>query len=397
MKKSLLFLTTEIPSPPKSGGTLKTHYLLGHFQKEFEVFVLCFNKNSTHQESQEFKNRWKKNGIYQEKISLRRGLLNFVRSILASKTLNEYRNYSKTCKSFVNEKANSFDLLFVDHYEMAQYIPPHLKSKTILHQHNAEHLIWLRYLPFIKNPIKKGAVKYEAKRIRKAEKRAMNKSKITFAAPNDIANLKKLNPNTDFHTTLHLGDENLVKLAPIHFKDTQKHIYFLGSLDWEANIDGLLWFVNEVFPLILKKQPEVNLRIIGKSSDNRILELKSNPNIQLEGFVKNVDDVISKCRVHILPIRFGSGMKVKMIDALYRRIPTVSTSVGVESIDLTDKKHVLIADKKEKFAEATLLLLKNESLWVTMQKNISELIQHNYRWDSLLNQMTNVIHSMEKR
>jgi len=190
---------------------------------------------------------------------------------------------------------------------------------------------------------------------------------------------------TKFRETYHLGEDDLLNETLIKFGDTEKVIMFLGTLNWEANIDGLVYFMDKVFPEIIEKEPEAKLYIIGKDADIRITSrCENHDNILLTGFVENVEPFYKKARVFILPMRFGSGIKVKFLNALYRGIPTVSTDIGAEGLEVENEKHVLIANGIDDFGDKVVELLTAESKWTYIQKNGRELAQEKYLWKNHL-------------
>jgi glycosyltransferase involved in cell wall biosynthesis len=136
-------------------------------------------------------------------------------------------------------------------------------------------------------------------------------------------------------------------------------ILFIGGFKHKPNIDAVLWFVHEVFPLIRSKIPDAIFRVVGSYPTEQILELNAIPGVEIVGFVKETIDQINKACVSVAPLRFGAGMKGKVIEALSYGLPVVTTSFGAQGLNATDGKHLRIADEAFLFAEYVCECLRN--------------------------------------
>ncbi len=387
--KKMLYITTQLPCPPVSGGVIKSWRMLSHFSGIFELSLFCFFKGKDIKWKDQFERRIELKEFKYQEFEIRRSYKALINSYFRNKSLNLYRNYSSEAKKTIKEMLVGKDILFVDHYEMFQYVPKDFKGRVVLHQHNAEFVLWNRFASVEKSIIKRKFLFLESKRIELAEKEYCKRADMVLAAPNDIEQLMSLGIiDSKFRETYHLGEDELIHKEIIPFEKTEKIILFLGTLSWEANVDGLVHFIDEVFPEILKKEPETKLYIIGKDADQRIKSRAENTDsILLTGFVENVEPFYKKSRVFILPLRFGSGIKVKFLNALYRGIPTVSTAIGAEGIEVENNKHYLAANTDNEFASQVVELLSNQAQWEQIQKNGRELAQERYLWENHLKEI----------
>ena len=126
----------------------------------------------------------------------------------------------------------------------------------------------------------------------------------------------------------------------------------------------------------------------GKDPDARLLKAaQSFEFIVFTGFVKELDSYLKKTRVYIAPLRFGSGMKVKVLEGLYRGVPTVSTSVGAEGLKVQDEKHIMIANEPTAFAGKCIQLLEDEKCWNSLLANSRQIAREEYQWKPLFERM----------
>lgn len=387
--KKMLYITTQLPAPPVSGGVIKSWRMLEHFSTFCEVSLFCFFKGNDIKWKDQFERRLKLKEFQYQEFEIRRSYKALINSYFSNKSLNLYRNYSAEAKKTIETMLVDKDILFVDHYEMFQYVPKTFKGNVVLHQHNAEFVLWNRFAQVEKSVIKRNFLFLESKRIERAEREYCKRADLVLASPNDIEQLMSLGIiQTKFRETYHLGEDELLNEELMKFDDTEKIIMFLGTLNWEANVDGLIHFIDNVFPNILSKEPTTKLYVIGKDADERIKSrAEMHDNILLTGFVENVEPFYKKARVFVLPLRFGSGMKVKFLNALYRGIPTVSTEIGAEGLEIENGEHYLLGKSDDDFSEAVIELLNNKEKWEAIQSSGREIAKEKYMWNNHLKEL----------
>lgn len=381
----ILFLTHQLPYPPKSGGTVKSWNYVSFLAKTHNLSVGCLLKGDDKDHLNGFAAKVTLENLYCKGLDVERTPLNLVKSYLFSTSLNVFRNYSSSFKKSIASVIANYQIVIVDHYEMFQYVPDSYTGKVVMHTHNAEFMLWQRMSELTSNPIKKLILKLEAVRVKKYELEIFKKSNLIFSTPSDITLYKKYGFDISKHAiTYHLGNDNLLELPSLEFEKTEKAITFIGTLSWEPNIDGICWFIENCWAIIKNQHPDCKLYILGKNPDQRIRKAaKKDPQIIFTGFVKNLDIYLEKTRVYIAPLRFGSGMKVKVLEGLYRGTPCVTTSVGGEGLEIKNEEHILISDDANSFSSDCLRLLENKTLWVKLRDNARKIAKDKYRWDDL--------------
>jgi glycosyltransferase involved in cell wall biosynthesis len=166
------------------------------------------------------------------------------------------------------------------------------------------------------------------------------------------------------------------------------HIIFCGSLDYEPNREGLSWFCKEIFPLILKQKPAARFMVVGKGDPGKELgRVLQSDFITYYGKVDDVNIFYAKAAVAIVPLLSGSGTRLKILEAMGRGVPVISTSKGAEGIGYTAGQNVLIADDKVAFAEAVLQLLSDRTLARSLVSKAYMLVKEYYDWDIIGNKL----------
>lgn len=151
--------------------------------------------------------------------------------------------------------------------------------------------------------------------------------------------------------------------------ENRTQLIFVGNFVHTPNVDGILWFCKEIFPEISALLPDVILNIVGGNTPAEILNLKS-PKVNVTGFVteKELESYYSKAKIIIAPLRFGAGVKGKIIEAIAYGIPVVTTKIGVEGIPDCDGT-ICVADTESDFIKCIINIFKSKEKWETIRNN----------------------------
>ena len=391
--KRLLFVTPELPWPAHSGGKIKSLRFLQSLAERYEVTLVCPLKLEDESYLSQFHAVSPCSEHLHDPVAVPRNLGSLITSYWQRLPLNVVRTESSSLRHEIARVADDYDIIVLDHYEVFSYLPASYEGLTIYHAHNAYYLMWERYALQPGNPLFRLAAWLESRRVKRYEHRVCLAADLVFASPNDIQLL--LSSGADpgkFHTTYHLGDDTQLELPSLDFCSSDKRLMYVGLLGWEANVAGLLWFIEHVWPLLVIEHPDLRFDIVGKNPDARLVNVVSKTQgIELKGFVADLQTVYQKSRVSVAPLLFGSGMKVKVLDAMARGMPTVTTSVGAEGIDVSSGEHLLVADDARTMAKHVGSLLEDEVLWHRLERNSRDLIRSRYTWKSMFQTMHRAI------
>jgi len=287
-------------------------------------------------------------------------------------------------------------MVIIDHYEMGIYLEYIITDKLVYHAHNAEFKLWERLANLEREPLKKRAISLETQRVIAAEKILMNTCAINYMAESDKIKFSELGIDVpNYVETKHLGSDHWLKLPNMEFSETEKCLFYMGSLSWPANSDGLIWFFKKVWPMILEEEPDLKFKLLGKGAKRDLKKaLKKWPMVEQLGYAESPEEIMSKCRVGVVPLRYGSGMKIKVLDNLYRGIPMVTTPVGSEGIAVKKGKDLCIAKDEQEFAKGVLRLLKDKKLWQQYRDNSREVASQGYRWETELKHFEKTLSSL---
>lgn len=200
----------------------------------------------------------------------------------------------------------------------------------------------------------------------------------------DKASLLKLVPGLQVDVVPNGVDTTMYKYkAP---SGHSKTLVFTGLMNWPANIDAMLYFIKQIYPLIKQDDPNTKLAVVGKNPDPKLCEWASN-DIKITGFVEDIQPYIYESAIYIVPLRIGGGTRLKILEAMALGRPVVSTSIGAEGLHVSDNKNILIADSPQTFADSVIRLLADTALAKKLSENARKLVEEEYDWPMIAQKM----------
>lgn len=187
--------------------------------------------------------------------------------------------------------------------------------------------------------------------------------------------------------------QNAHELNPGPTVENRSGLIFVGNFQHPPNVDAMVWFLDDVLPLVLQELPETTLTIVGDRAP-RFLTARSSPQVNFAGWVPDTSNLYHESRVAIAPLRFGAGMKGKVGDAMARGVPTVLTSIAAEGIGVTSGKQVLIGDSPEEFSQAIIRLCREDELWNSICHEALETVRKTLGRDQLRTQVDAALKSL---
>ncbi|MFQ3549464.1 MAG: glycosyltransferase family 4 protein [Armatimonadota bacterium] len=276
------------------------------------------------------------------------------------------------------------NIIHIDHLQMAQYvnfIPNTFKFKTVLDNHNVEADIIKRISERSDKLLHKLYASIEWKKLQKYELNICKRSSVVITVSDiDKKRLYSLDNTLKNLQTIPIGVDTEY-FGKVKYNPQSNNILHIGTMYWPPNVDSMLYFYKSIYPLIKKQIPESTLTIAGQNPVNEIIKLSEDKSVNVTGYVDDIRTIAENCGVFIVPLRSGSGVRVKILNALAMGLPVVSTSIGAEGIDIEDKKHILLANSNHEFADAVVKLLENKQFAKEIGDAGRKLVQEKYSWD----------------
>ena len=353
--------------PPDTGGKIRSYNILRQLAKHHAVTFFTFyaaHENDAHAELSRIFERAIQIPLDLPPAKSAGELLNYAAHLFS----REPYNLTKYCRPVVRKKLHAllqeetYDVVLCDFLMAAGVIPWDWPCPKVLFTHNVEAVIWQRHFEMARNPLWKAISWREWKAMEAAERRYLRKAdQVLTVSENDREVFARfLDPRK--LTVIPTGADTEFFQPSSGETETPNSLVFTGSMDWLPNEDGILYFADEIFPLIRRHVPDVTLSIVGRKPSRRVKDLASRvPNIQVTGWVEDVRPYLAKGAVCIVPLRIGGGTRLKIFEAMSMAKAVVSTSIGAEGLPVKNGEHILLADDPASFAETTLQLLGNAS------------------------------------
>lgn len=194
-----------------------------------------------------------------------------------------------------------------------------------------------------------------------------------------LQELFQLNEDQLFYLPYLLDVENELPKKDVPTFDERKNFVTIGNFKHEPNWNGILWLKEELWPKIRKELPSAELHIYGSYPSQKVFQLhKPEEGFLIKGRADHAKEVIQQAKVLLAPLRYGAGLKGKLVEAMQCGTPTVTTSVGAEGIATGCKWNGIITDKPDQFAHAAVQLYKNDDLWYHSQESGYQVLKKRF-------------------
>jgi len=274
------------------------------------------------------------------------------------------------------------DLCVSDFLFAAVNVPMPGNVPVLLFEHNVEYLIWQRLANLETSPWKRALFEMEWRKLRACEADACRRAALTIAVSDDDRDrLADMSPESRI-VSIPTGVDTRY-FTPRREAEVPMHLVFSGSMDWHPNEDAVCYFADAILPRIRTEFPNVSFTIIGRNPGARVRDLAAQPGVHVTGTLDDVRPSIAEGSVYVVPLRAGSGTRIKIFEALAMGRAVVSTTVGAEGLALESGRHFLAADTPHDFAHAVIRLLRDPARRQALGHAGRALVETNYSWATI--------------
>ncbi len=393
----ILMLTPYVPYPPSSGGQVRTFNLLKYLSKNNKITLICLYKNQGEKKYITVLKQYCQEIYFCSRPANPWQSKNILKSIFSLEPFLVVRNFSSEAKEILDQllRKKDFNIIHAETF----YIMPHLPKTEIpvfLLEQTIEYRVYEHFVHSL--PI---AVKpffwFDVFKLKRSEINFWKKADLVGTVSEEDGQLiKKFVKKEPIIVPNAAGDEMIVKNLPKK-NLSQPKILFQGNFYWLQNIEAAKFLVKEILPLTQKKLPKCLFIIAGQNAKKYFshLNLKNLKIINIENKdSRKVIDLYRQSTLFIAPIFGPGGTRLKILAAMASGLPIISTDVGVSGLKLKEGKEVLIARNKEDFIKKIKLILKNEKLYYSLQKNAFRLIKKRYNWQKIAAGLENIYHDI---
>ena len=387
--RRMLFLSHTAPAPPVSGERQRAFNLLRQLvERDWEVSLFCMEHGEVPPEELEQLRELAPSGLLVQPQPhpawrVARSRLDVLRGRPFQRSFFLNRSSRRAFHSWLAER--EFDVVMVALIYMLTYLPPELANRTILDSQNAE----FHRLQSMASAQSRGGRAIAARMQLRAVERLERESAAAVARTTAVSQTE-----VDYFERFAPGRVDLVpngvdtqRLAFDEQVPDDPQLLFLGSLDYGANVDALRFLIEDVLPCV--QHPGVRLVVIGSNprAEVRRIAGRSPHAVDLVGRVPLAEPYFSGSRMLLVPLRFGGGTRLKILESFARGCPVVSTTVGCEGIAVSDERELLIADGAPALAEAIDRLLDNPELGKQIARNGRALVELSYDWSTITDRL----------
>ncbi len=390
---NILFVSPYIPYPLNNGGRIRSFNLIKKLSQEHNVTLTCLNKELPENEVVNVKENFLALGV--KEIQIFRAEIydfSFIFFVYPSFLLKKY--FSKSLKRYVNQNIESFDAVIFDGLFSCSSLQSVITSKKekafFLCEHNVEFEL-IQQRKETASGIFSILLLLEALTIRRFEVAiAKSMNSVHCVSKVDAEKLKLFLPRQKI-----VVSPNGVNINDFEYKTplNNKELIFVGSGQYWPNLDAINYFLKEIIPLLLSHTKEFKVKFVGRSLKlQSISEMKDcfQTNVEFYSDVAEVKSYVHSSSIFIVPLRFGSGTRIKVLEAMALGCPVISTSLGVDGIEgLQDGENILIANTPEQFVRAIDLLLGDYERMRKISLKARQLVEQHYSWDYTLRQLEN--------
>jgi polysaccharide biosynthesis protein PslH len=251
---------------------------------------------------------------------------------------------------------SGFDVAVADFLLVTRNFPDGLSVPTVLFQHNVESALWRRNALYERNPVKKVLFLIEAAKMSRYERAALTRfDGIVAVSEHDRSLMLAMAPDVPV-TVVRTGVDVASFTPPADASRSDHTVMFLGSMDWPANIDGVEFFCERIWPHVVEVVPDARFRVVGRNPPSRITRF-TDATVDIVGGVQSVLPFLHEASVFVVPLRIGGGTRLKIYEAMAAGVPIVSTTVGAEGLDVRDGRDIVLSDDPDLFAASVVALL----------------------------------------
>ena len=389
----ILFLSLRCPYPPHRGDRIRSYNFIKQLSKQHAVTLVYFAESETDIASA------KHLEPFCERIEWVRfhrsfAFLNTGVHCLSKHPLQLHYWYAPQMQRRINEllAQERFELIHAQLFRMGQYVTEVQGPAKVLdlcdslalnlsRRAELESNPWLAKIKLDCTP-KRFLVKLEEKRVRRYEVDIMK----AFDCGTVVARFDRdylLAQDDTLNLSIVPMGVDLGYFQPNPITESAPMLLFTGTMNYFPNADAALYFCDEVLPRIRERHPKASFYIVGNHPSEPVKRLEAQEGVTVTGYIPDVRPYFEKASVYVAPLRAGSGIQTKNLEAMAMGVPVVTTSVGAMGLEADIGKELLVADTPADFAEQVIHLLDNKCLRKTLAQTARTRVENNYSWEAI--------------
>jgi glycosyltransferase involved in cell wall biosynthesis len=279
------------------------------------------------------------------------------------------------------DRDGRFDVLLCDFLAPSLNFPRRCHTPTVLFQHNVESILWRRQADTERRLAQRAVFQLEAWKMDRYERATVGRFDRVIAVSDADRDAMAGMVSADRITVVPTGVDTKAFRPTTRNVSPEPVVLFLGSMDWEPNIDGVQYFVETMWPAIRAAVPRARFQVVGRSPAASVRRLASD-DVEIVGTVPSVIEYLHRAAAVVVPLRIGGGTRLKIYEAMGAGKAVVSTTIGAEGLDYHDGRDILIADTPDAFADRVIEVLRDGERRRSLEDAALALASQ-YDWSSI--------------
>ena len=289
--------------------------------------------------------------------------------------------------------AEQFDVIQIESSQMDGFAFDS-PAPLLVDEHNIEYELLYRTYKTESSPLRKLFNWVEYRKFQHEEQRSWKRSDgCILTSDREEAILRQVAPYTPTLVVPNGVDTDFFQ--PSSVERDRNNVVFVGVMHYRPNVDAAIYFVREILPHLLRDRPNLTFSIVGGGPPDELQRL-AGKNVVVTGRVPDTRPYVARAGVCAVPLRMGSGTRLKVLEGLAMGCPLVSTSIGCEGIAAADGEHLLVADDPQEFARGIVRILDDPTLASRLARNGRSMVEAHYSWPSVLQQLEAFMQSRQR-
>lgn len=301
----------------------------------------------------------------------------------------------RALRARIGGRLADYELVCLEHEGLAPLLFDLPARRSLLTFHNLESEVIRSEVGLAPGRRQRWFRERELDKARRAERRALaTYDRCVVCSADDAAALAAVagpEPVGQIELIPNGADLSRFRDVPLPGRPT---VLFPGTFDYPPNVDGALWFCSEVWPRVLEAVPDARLILAGRSPTPKILALAAQPGVSVRADVPTMVPFFEAARLVVVPLRIGSGTRVKALEALAAGRPVAGTTTGLAGLDVVDGVHVRMADEPAALASAIVELLRDTVRAASLAEAGREHVRASFGWEQIGPRFTELVQEL---
>lgn len=391
----LLWVKTDFLHPTTRGGQIRTLEILRRLHQRHEVHYVAFHDPSQPEGLARSHEYCTHAYPIEHHVPVKRSLAfagQLVGGLFRSLPVAVSRYTSKSMQGKITElvAAHGFDRIICDFIFPAPNLGGALR-RALLFQHNVESTIWFRHQEHARTPLHRWYFASQARRMLDCERSFCTRASHVLAVS-----------ETDAQTMRQRFGLREISIVPTgvdieYFRRPARaegrfDIVFVGSMDWMPNHDAVSYFFDAILPAIRRRVPACTVGVVGRTPPPSMIELaRRDPRVTVTGTVPDVRPYLWGAALSIVPLRIGGGTRLKIYESMAAGTPVVSTTIGAEGLEVSDRENIRLADTDQDLAAACVELIQNQGERDRLARAGQALVSARFSWDAAVDRFEQIL------